>query len=148
MVFHCHYYNCAIHQAIEDAMGEQAIALFRETAATVVRSQLQHIILPSDTISQRLTKGLSLFQQLGFGSFDIQNLTASGGLVSSHSSHYALGWLSQYGPRETPVCQFIEGFLEALVSLTYDLASEQVQVRETSCMAMGDSNCQFQVDVL
>ncbi|MDJ0708499.1 MAG: 4-vinyl reductase [Leptolyngbyaceae cyanobacterium MO_188.B28] len=147
MVFHCHYYNCAVHKAIEETLGDQATGLFRETAAAAVRSQLRHLIDTHDAVITRFSKGRTLFQQLGFGSFDAQQLTSAGGVVVSNSSHYALGWLSQYGIRETPVCQFIEGYLKALVEIAYGLAPEQVAVRETDCMAKGDANCRFVVEV-
>ena len=147
MVFHCHYYNCAIHKSIETTLGEQAASLFRRAAAAAARPQLAALISPDDSATARLSKGLTLFQQLGFGSFDTQALSLSGGLIVSQSSHYALGWLSQYGLRETPVCQFIEGYLQALVEVTYDLSSEQVRVQEEACMAMGEADCRFLVTV-
>ncbi|MEM6449589.1 MAG: 4-vinyl reductase [Cyanobacteria bacterium P01_D01_bin.105] len=147
MVFHCHYYNCAIHKSIENSLSTQAAELFHQSAFAATQPQLSAIIDSTDSPLTRLSKGLTLFKQLGFGSFDTQGLNASGGTVTSVSSHYALGWLAQYGLRETPVCQFVEGYLQALVSVTYDLSEQQVSVKETSCLAMGDSECCFVITV-
>ncbi|MEO0870120.1 MAG: hypothetical protein AAFY17_17155, partial [Cyanobacteria bacterium J06642_11] len=107
MVFHCHYYNCAIHKSIEQVLSTEAADLFRNSAFTAAHPQLESIIEPADSVPTRISKGMALFQQLGFGRFNSSVLTAAGGTVTSTSSHYALGWLAQYGVRETPVCQFI-----------------------------------------
>lgn len=147
MVFHCHYYNCAIHKSIEKALGDRAASIFQNSALAAARPQLAALIEPEDAVITRLSKGITLFKQLGFGSFDTQGLSKTGGVVVSQSSHYALGWLSQYGMRAQPVCQFVEGYLQALVETTYDLDTHQVSVREEDCMATGAAECRFVVTI-
>ncbi|MEM6254792.1 MAG: 4-vinyl reductase [Cyanobacteria bacterium P01_D01_bin.156] len=147
MVFHCHYYNCAIHKSIEDALSTDAAELFRSSAFAAAQPQLAAIVAQVDSPSTRISKGATLFQQLGFGRFDPHLLTSAGGTVTSTSSHYALGWLARYGLRETPVCQFIEGYLQALMVVAYNLNVQQVRVKEVDCLATGDAACTFVVTV-
>ena len=47
MVFHCHYYNCAIHQAIEDAM-QRVIACIETCEGWQVTARVPSPIEGSD----------------------------------------------------------------------------------------------------
>lgn len=147
MVFHCHYYNCAIHKSIEMALPNDAADLFRRAAYASVQPQLINLMGQADGPTTRIERGLELFKQLGFGSFEPQALSATGGTVTSTSSHYALGWIAHHGLRETPVCQFMEGYLQALVVVAYGLNEHQVTVKEMECLAKGDPACTFVVNI-
>lgn len=147
MVFHCHYYNCAVQKVIEDTIGDMAPSLFQESAFKAAHPQLATLLTSQDSLDTRINKGLALFQQLGFGSFDTSKLTKTGGVVVSNSSHYALGWLSEYGEREHPVCQFIEGYLKALILVAFELEAKQITVEEVECMAVGAEECRFNIEI-
>ncbi len=147
MVFHCHYYNCAIQKVIEEAMGEKAKSLFQQAAVKAVMPQMATLIQKEENLESKLERGFALLKQLGFGCFDFSHLNSTGGVVISNSSHYALGWLSEYGEREHPICDFITGYIQALFAVTLNISSEEVKVREVECMATGGMECRFVVDI-
>lgn len=148
MVFHCHYYNCAVQKVIEEVMGEKARNIFQQAAVNAVSSQIAALMPVSETLEVKLQVGFALLKQLGFGCFELTNLSSTGGVVVSNSSHYALGWFSQYGEREHPVCDFITGYLQALFAIALAILPEQVEVKEVECMTVSETECRFIVDVL
>lgn len=148
MVFHCHYYNCAIQKVIEEAMGEKAKNVFQQAALIAVLPQLARLIEKEENLESKFERGFALLKQLGFGYFDFSQLNSIGGVVTSNSSHYALGWLSEYAEREQPICDFITGYIQALFAVALNVASEQVKVREAECMATGSMECRFVVEML
>lgn len=145
-VFHCHYYNCALQDAIERALGSEAPTLLRDEAETAARAELERV-LGAARGEAAFALGRELFQQLGFGSFDATAVSASGGVVTSDSSHYALGWLAMYGPRPRPACHFVAGYLKALFSIAFARERATVNVTETECLAAHGANCRFDVEV-
>jgi predicted hydrocarbon binding protein len=50
---------------------------------------------------------------------------------------------SSYEESEKPVCHFLAGFFEGVVSTYYE--KEDISYKETSCQAMGDDICIFEL---
>lgn len=148
MVFHCHHYNCALQRAVESSMGSDAAMLLMVPGQEVVREQLGHLTGANDNANQRLAAAVALFSQLGFGRLETGALTPRGGTVACAGSHYAMGWLSKYGERDTPACHFVSGFVAGMVAVAFGVAPERLHVKETRCLATGHSACRFKVEVL
>lgn len=147
LVFHCHFYNCALQAAIEDGLGDAAADVQRSAAHGAVRSQLAALRSGDDSTAV-LALGARLFAQLGFGTLDLSAVTRKGGTVALAASHYAMGWVAIYGERATPACPFVEGFVGAVVGEAFGLPAERVRVRESACYACGAPGCSFAVEVL
>jgi len=49
----------------------------------------------------------------------------------------------QYGPSKQPVCYFVKGYLEGLLSQAF---SRPLRATETACIAKGDRECVFQIE--
>ena len=147
LVFHCHYYNCALQEAIEQGLGEQAKALQIGAARDAVAPQLVELLEGTDDTTERLEKAGRVFAMLGFGALDFGELKADGGVVRCPHSHYAMGWLATRGERSTPACDFVSGFVAAVASAAFRLAPENVTVEETECLACGGAGCTFTVAV-
>ena len=75
-------------------------------------------------------------------------LMVSDGARVTPSIYYGMGWVAIYGERKTPACNFVEGFVAAVVGEAYGLAPERVRVRERQCFACGAERCSFDVEVL
>ncbi|MBX3272162.1 MAG: hypothetical protein KF729_17990 [Sandaracinaceae bacterium] len=144
LVFHCHFYNCALQEAIEAGLGEDAGDVQRAAAQEAVRLSLAELGGPGAEV---LGRASALFRQLGFGTLDLAGVGPRGGLAYSPSSHYAMGWVATRGTRPTPACAFVEGFVAAAVIVAHGLTPERVRVREAECFACGAERCAFRVEV-
>jgi hypothetical protein len=145
LVFHCHFYNCALQRAIESGLGDEARVLLRDAAIPPVRKQLLDLV--GSDIERALQLGPELFCQLGFGTVDLAGVGAKGGTAVVLASHYAMGWVVVHGRRQEPACRFVEGFIAATLSVAYDLAPDRVRVQETECYACEAESCRFSVEV-
>ncbi len=140
LVFHCHFYNCALQKAVEEGMGDAAGPVQTAAAAAAVRRQA--LALGAD--AARLE---AIFRELGFGMLDLSGAGATGGRAVVRASHYAMGWVSVHGERETPVCWFPAGFIAGGLSAAHGLPLEKVRVTESACFANGAAECVFDVEV-
>lgn len=143
LVFHCHFYNCALQRAIEDGLGIAAPALLSEAATQSVQGQLRE--LGGGDAAATMSAATEVFAKLGFGVVDLSGLDARGGKAIVRGSHYALGWLAVYGERSTPACHFAVGFVAAAMRAAHGDAP--LDVRETKCVACGGEQCEIVVEV-
>lgn len=147
LVFHCHFYNCALQAAIEEGLGAAAADVQRSAAQGAVRAQLAALRAAGES-EDVFALGAKIFAQLGFGTLDTSGVTPRGGRVTVGASHYGMGWVAIYGERATPACAFVEGYIGAIVGEAYRLPAERVRVREATCYACGATACTFDVEVL
>lgn len=151
MVFHCHFYNCALQEAIEEGLGDDADEVQILAAQEAVRLQLQELSVRGGSSAKSsaalLETGRTIFKQLGFGTLDLDDVAEHGGTARVPHSHYAMGWIATRGERTTPACAFVSGFVGAVVSVAYGISPERIRVRETDCFACGGTSCSFKVDV-
>lgn len=143
LVFHCHFYNCALQKAIEDGMGVDAAPLLERAAAEVLATQLRSLAQGGAAVFDTATE---LFRTLGFGVLQLDGVGADGGTAVVAASHYAMGWTAVHGERETPVCHFPAGFVHGAVCAAHDLSLDAVRVREATCFATGAEDCRFTVE--
>lgn len=151
LVFHCHHYNATLQKTIEETLGDDANELLTVAAQEVVRKQLDELRGDRSAggmdAADVVRLGQELFKMAGFGVLDASQLGGYGGTVVCPSSHYALGWLAKFGERDTPACEFVTGFVGAVVCTAWGHAPERVKVVESRCAAMGHERCQFDVEV-
>jgi predicted hydrocarbon binding protein len=147
MVFHCHFYNCALEEAIERGLGADATRVQEQAARAAVKSQLSALAAGSsgEPVYRRAAE---LFARFGFGTLDCSELGAKGGVVRVPHSHYAMGWVATRGERSTPACAFVTGFIAATAIVAHGLDSERVRATEIECFARGDASCAFRVEVV
>ena len=143
MVFHCHFYNCALQKAVEQGLGERAPQLLEAASARTVRQQLE-ALAPADPMAA----AARIFRELGFGVLELNALDGTKGTVTIAASHYAMGWTSVEGERPEPVCFFPAGFIRAAVSLAHGVSVEMIRVTETACFASGAPACRFSVEAI
>jgi predicted hydrocarbon binding protein len=147
LVFHCHYYNCALQRAIESGLGIAAPALLRDAATDAAVAQLGELgqLSGGGDAKATLTEASAVFAKLGFGVVELGDLGPTGGKAIVRGSHYALGWLAVYGERDTAACHFAVGFVTAAMRAAYGV--EKVEARETKCVACGAAHCEITVEV-
>ena len=141
LVFHCHYYNCALHRAIEDGMGLEAERILKGAAARTLERQMREFGPDRAGIEEN-------FRAMGFGVLELSGVEATGGVAVVHGSHYAMGWTALHGERQTPVCHFPAGYIQGAFSALYDIDLKRVSVTETTCYAIGAPECRFLVEVI
>jgi len=145
LVFHCHFYNCALQHAIEDGLGADARAVLRDAAAGPVHAQITALV--GDDRTRARDVACEVFAQLGFGRLDLSGVGDDGGTAIVAASHYAMGWLAAHGERDEPVCRFVEGYIAGAVAAALGTGPDAVRVEETQCYACGDDACSFVVEV-
>jgi len=149
IVLHCNHYNIFLQRTIEDGLKERAPRLLVAAGMEAARNLLGGLESSSPSLSSRalLERAVSIFAEHGFGAFDIRGMGDRGGTATIARSHYAIGWRSRWGMRETPACYFPAGYLAGAVAVASNLAPERVTVTETVCHAVGAEQCVFVVEV-
>jgi hypothetical protein len=150
MVFHCHHYNCFLQQTIEDPSYVDGAAILTDAAAEVAFDQIREFLAQNpqvDTLEERFSVAADLFRTFGFGTLDLSGLTEQGGVAVAPHSHYAFGWKSKFGPRETPVCFFVTGYLAGMMAAVADKPLGTYKATETACYAVAADRCSYKVEV-
>ncbi len=150
MVFHCHHYNTFLQQTIEDPSYVDSTAILTDAAAEVAFEQMTEYYLAHPEVvapQQRLAIAAEMFKTCGFGTVDLAQLGDQGGTAVAPHSHYALGWTSKFGPRETPGCYFVAGYIAGALAAAYGRPLDMYRSTETSCAAAGADCCNFSVEV-
>jgi predicted hydrocarbon binding protein len=151
VVFHCHHYNVFLQRTVDEALGDDGIAVQRAAAAESARHMLQDLFANdgSATPRARLERAAALFGSLGFGQAEVSALTPYGGTVVLRTSHYAIGWRSRFGASAKPVCHFAAGFWAGALAAAVGLAPERVAAHERCCAARDeqDQGCEIVIEV-
>ena len=145
LVFHCHFYNCALQAAIESGLGADAKQLLQQAAEDPAFRQISALV--ADQPNQAHTVASQVFRQLGFGDLDLSQIGEPGGTVLLQASHYAMGWVAAMGPSKVPVCHFPAGFIAGALRVAWQRPRGGIKVQETACYAAGASGCKFDVEV-
>ena len=147
LVFHCHHYNLFLQNTIEDG-GDfyDAEKLQVQSAEHVVYHQLKALE------SKGITLGdiLQVYSDAGFGKLSFEVMKEEGGLVTSSSEHYGVGYISKYDPRkpeESGVSYFTRGFIAAVFAFMYQKPLYSYEVTQTECFSKGDTRAAFEVQL-
>ncbi len=144
-VFHCHHYNTFLQQTILDAEYIDSRPFLVGAAAEVTYSGLK-ALFATVPASSRLKVAQELYRWSGFGTFDLSGLTADGGEVSTHNSHYAMAWRSKFGSADKQQCYFASGWLAGALAAIYDQPLGSFSVEHDSCHAVhGEGACTFKL---
>jgi hypothetical protein len=147
LVFHCHHYNLALQRSIEDGLGvEVAQKLFARVAMEVAHPQMRTVLAANPGLSfhERLQVAAELSRQNGFGLLTIAG-SEEGGVALASKSHYAFGWRLKFGARAMPTCGYHAGYIAAAFSAAAGLPAGSYEAVETSCAAVTDGDCRFEV---
>lgn len=144
MVFHCHHYVISLQNKILNADYVDSRPFLIGAAAHALHHQLSNLCdgLASD---HRLRTIETAYKTFGFGLVDLSGLKGEGGVVIAAKSVISKMWRRKFGNSDTPVDFYTCGFLAAAYSVHSRVPLDQVQVEQTSCMALGDEVNTFEV---
>lgn len=147
LVFHCHHYNIALQNTIEECLGDGADQLLTDAATAVAAAQLSAIAAANPGLSSftdRLGLALEISRMLGFGVLKAEG-DASSGRVIAPRAHYAHGYRAKGIRRSTPTCWFHAGYAAAAFSFAAGQPAGSHQAREVRCAAVHGGSCEFEI---
>lgn len=147
LVFHCHHYNIALQQAIEECLPEGYVRLLTDAATEVVTPQVAAVLACNPQLgsfAERLGAAAEISRRLGFGLIELHG-DERGGTAHMARSHYSYGWRSKYSRREVPTCWFHTGFAAAAFAAAAGLPAGSFEAVETDCAAVASDRCGFTI---
>lgn len=152
VVYHCHHYNLALDQTIEDALGFKRAAEVKRAAAREAATQLLAEfceLVEAQTPSEILQASKQLLQAMGHGSLDVL-WDGESGEAHGEYLHYSYSWKEKYGDRvkcKTPRDQFAAGWAAATAQMISELPPCSVESKELECYAMRQPRCRFELSL-
>lgn len=147
LVFHCHHYNVALQNTIEECLGEESDVLLTDAGTEVVAAQLGAIVQHNpacESFAARLQLAAEVSRLLGFGLLNFSG-DRDGGRVVAPRAHYAQGYRAKGIRRTTPACWFHAGFAAAAFSVAAGRPAGSYIAREIRCGAVDGGACEFEV---
>ena len=147
LVFHCHHYNIALQQAIEECLPEGYARLLTDAATEVVTPQVAAVLACNPQLgsfTERLAAAAEISRRLGFGLLQLEG-NEQGGTARMPRSHYSYGWRSKYSRRAEPTCWFHSGFAAAAFAAAAGLPAGSFEAVETDCAAVHSDHCEFRI---
>jgi predicted hydrocarbon binding protein len=87
----------------------------------------------------------NLFDISGFGKVEIVDVTKERTILKLDKSNFAKLYMENYGIQKQPVCHLLGGIFKNFVEKTN---GTKVDVKETSCIAMGNRVCTFELKTM
>jgi len=84
----------------------------------------------------------NLFDISGFGKVETVDVTKERTILKISNSNFAKLYAEKHGKQREPVCHLITGIFKNFVEKT---TGKKVEVKETSCIAMGNRVCTFEL---
>jgi len=154
LVFHCHHYNCFLQKSIEGPKTINGKEILTDEA---LKTSYEHFTKAfSDhkelkAPKERLMFASMFFQVAGFGIVRFNSaftgVSEKGGKVFCSVSHYAKGWVSKFGKRDTPCCHFNTGWISGALAAAFDKERYYYITKETKCEAVSGKGCTYLVEV-
>jgi hypothetical protein len=150
VVYHCHHYNLALDQTIDDALGAEKGTELRTKAAHEAFYYLLKAAMEANQVrtpQERFRLASDMFAAMGHGNVQVL-ANAWGGQASSKSCHYGHAWKEKYGKQIKklhPADAVAAGFSAAATELAYDLPLHSLSSKETECIALNNEQCTFQL---
>ena len=150
IVAHCHHFNLAWDQTMDDALGEEVGRRVRTNAAHRASYRfLRRLVDDAGATSpvERLRLAGLVFSAMGHGKLHLA-VGRSGGLVRGEQLHYGFGWREKYGhrlSRSAPADAFAAGFSAAATEVAYGLDPGSRGAREECCIVDGSAGCNIRV---
>ena len=148
LVFHCHHYNIALQDTIEECLPESAGEILCDAATEVAYAQLSAILHANPAVlalAQRLDLAAQVHARLGFGLLHMAG-DAHGGRAHTTRSHYSHGYRTKQRVRQEPACWFHAGFVAAAFAMATGRPAGSFAVRELRCAAVSGGDCEFLVE--
>ena len=149
--YHCHHFNLFLDQTVGDALGAEASAKLRFSAAReFFRPIIAELVTRAGahTTAEKLTLARQLFKAMGHGLLDIEGTPARGRATGTHL-HYGSCWKEKYGRlvncRE-PMDGVATGFAAAALEVAYGAAEGSMVGREATCVAMRQPLCTMELE--
>lgn len=87
----------------------------------------------------------NLFNISGFGKVEVVDMTKGRTILKIGKSNFAKLYIEKYGTQKEPVCHIIIGMFKNLIEKT---SGSKVEAKETSCIAMGNKVCTFELKII
>jgi len=87
----------------------------------------------------------NLFDISGFGKVEVVDMTKDKTILKLGKSNFAKLYTEKYGIQKEPVCHIIIGMFKNLIEKT---SGSKVEAKETSCIAMGNKVCTFELKTI
>ncbi len=88
---------------------------------------------------------INLFNMSGFGKVQIVDASKEKTILKLGKSNFAKLYVENYGIQKQPVCHLLRGVFKNFVEKT---SGNKVEVKETSCIAMGNMVCTFELKTM
>ena len=83
-----------------------------------------------------------LFNISGFGRVETVDVTKNRTILRMGKNNFAKIYMNKYGVQKQPICHLLAGIFKNFVEKT---TGNKVEVKETSCIAMGNRVCTFEL---
>ena len=81
----------------------------------------------------------------GLGKIEVVDIKGNRTILKVEKNNFAKLYLEKYGLQKKPVCHLIKGIFKCFME---KLTGKKVEVVETSCIAMGNKVCTFEVRII
>ena len=81
----------------------------------------------------------------GLGKIEVVDIKGNRTILKVEKNNFAKLYLEKYGLQKKPVCHLIKGIFKCFME---KLTGKKVEVIETSCIAMGNKVCTFEVRII
>ena len=144
MIFHCHHYMINLQRTILDADYIESTLFLIGSAADALYSQLTNLC---QGLSVEASKEMAqdIYKTFGYGLIDLSGMDEKGGEFTTTHSFFSKTWALKYGKSEKPVDYYTAGFLAAVYAVIFHKNLQDVNARQTKCMACGDAHNSFEV---
>jgi len=140
LIVHCHHYNAKLQNTIESAAKIDGKHIISSSAYATFAPFIARCLAGETAVAERYALAGALYAHLGFGRLDMSR--AEQGEVIASASHFVEGWRAGFPQRNTPVCTFTEGYLQAACQIA---TGRPYRVRETRCTMQGHPTCRFEI---
>ena len=147
-VMHCHHYmalTTMIAKKFDEYGGSRILA---ESAEDAVRPMFdsyaeKNSLPPGD---ERLKMAAEFYEVMGMGQMEAQG-SPEGGQVMLTRSHVDQGWLTKFGPADSPLNYWTSGYISAMFGCAFEQSARGYDVVETSSIVQGEKVGKFKVKV-
>lgn len=84
----------------------------------------------------------NIFDLSGFGKVQVVDVTKEKTILKLEKNNFARLYVENYGIQKQPVCHLLAGVFKNFIEKT---SGNKVEVKETSCIAMGNRVCTFEL---
>jgi hypothetical protein len=143
-----HYYNIYFQKMLEDNFAAEGAKIIYQAAEKASYTGFLSFIKQYRRLKTAKYKheiAILIFRNCGLGVIHFQDINEQGGRIVTPVNHYAIGWLTIYGKRETCGCHFVRGWIAGVLEVIYNQPLGTYLVGEAECKMRGAKQCVFQI---